>query len=536
MLKSTYKPSASSGSGSGSAPLKPGWSEHRTPSGQPYYYCAETKESTYKRPIVEPVPSPQKNLPIYPSLATPAAANAFMAQVNPQHFQNPKRDTPKNDRPKPQPVDKPRSQAVIPGHDGWYLVYTKYNRRFVYNIVQGASYWRIPEKLKGAILEMDKANMCTKIGDNVMTAKSSQGETTKPAAQEANSDSEYEEIEVTDDEDEPINSEDQEYRETKRSRTEELQDYGTVEFTEEDIMLQLQAMGEGGLDEEQYEGGEWQGMEQEKLSEEDAKALFWDMLDDFKISPFSPWDKLIDDGKVIDDPRYTVLQTTKARKECWDAWTREKIRIQKERRATEEKQDPKLAYISFLSKHASTKLFWPEFKRKHRKEACMTDRNLGDKEREKLYREFVSRLKMSQSQRKADLILLLKSQPLAILNNSANPTNLPTELRAHMKFISVEPAIRDPLVEAFIQALPPPPQGDDSAGDEPVDEATIKAREARQKREKALRDNEQRAEFEKRRQRRELEHSKHALSQGHMELEAAMQVGKHGLQSQLTKD
>ncbi|KAL2890689.1 Pre-mRNA-splicing factor dre4 [Ceratocystis lukuohia] len=537
MLKSTYKPSVAGAAAS--APLLPGWTEHKAPSGQIYYYHAETKQSTYKRPSIQPMPT---GVPVLPSLPTPAAANAFMAQVNPQHFQKPKREAPKNDRPKPQPIDKPRSQVVIPGHDGWYLVYTKYKRRFVYNTVKGASYWRIPDKLKDAILELDKAKIRAEAGLDPSPNTNPQGKTGAGApnlasqTQTVESDSEYEEIEVTDDENENEDDEEDEDRDTKRQRTEELLDNGPVEFTEEDILLQLQAMGEGGFDSEQHVDDEWAGEGQETLSEEDSKALFWDMLDDFKINPFSPWEKLIDDGKVIDDPRYSILHTTKARKECWDAWTREKIRIQKERRATEEKQDPKLAYISFLAEHASVKLFWPEFKRKYRKESCMGDRNLSDKDREKLYRELISRLKMSQNQRKSDLLALLKAQPVTVLNSLTDPSDLPLQLRSHMHFISVEPSIRDPLVEALIQSLPPPPEGLSKTEDLQIDEATAKAQEARRKREKALKDSEERAEFERRKQRRELEYSKQVLKQEQIEIEAAMQVGKHGLHSQLAKD
>ncbi|KAL1890378.1 hypothetical protein Cpir12675_005424 [Ceratocystis pirilliformis] len=540
MLKSTYTPSVAGAAAS--APLLPGWTEHKAPSGQIYYYHAETKQSTFKRPSIQPMPEPQTGVPVLPSLPTPAAANAFMAQVNPHHFQKPKREAPKNDRPKPQPIDKPRSQVVIPGHDGWYLVYTKYKRRFAYNAVKGASYWRIPDKLKDAILELDKAKIRAEAGLDPSPNTKPQGKTGAGApnlasqTQPVESDSEYEEIEVTDDDNESEDDGEDEDRDTKRQRTEEPLDNGPVEFTEEDILLQLQAMGEGGFDGEQHADDEWAGEEQETLSEEDSKALFWDMLDDFKINPFSPWEKLIDDGKMIDDPRYSILHTTKARKECWDAWTREKIRIQKERRATEEKQDPKLGYISFLAEHASVKLFWPEFKRKYRKESCMGDRNLSDKDREKLYRELVSRLKMSQNQRKSDLLALLKAQPVAVLNNLTDPSDLPLQLRSHMHFISVEPSVRDPLVEALIQSLPPPPEGFSKTEDLQIDEAMAKAQEARRKREKALKDSEERAEFERRKQRRELGYSKQVLKQEQMEIEAAMQVGKHGLHSQLAKD
>ncbi len=77
-------------------------------------------------------------------------------------------------------------------------------------------------------------------------------------------------------------------------------------------------MGEDyGLDPEEYDDENWPAAEEEApLSEEDARDLFKDLLNDFKINPYSPWDKLIEEGKIFDDPRYTVLSTMKARREA----------------------------------------------------------------------------------------------------------------------------------------------------------------------------------------------------------------------------
>ncbi|KAF4972784.1 hypothetical protein FZEAL_9525, partial [Fusarium zealandicum] len=171
MLKSTHKPSAAA-----LAPLPPGWSEHTAPTGHTYYYNAESKESTYKRPGTElPPPQPaQAQAPGYPpygsmpSLADPNVANAYMAQLN--QAQNGGQHQNRRGghgagrggfegRPRPQPVDKPRRKEAIPGCEPWLLVYTKYSRRFVYNPEKKTSYWRIPEKLMPGILELDKARI-----------------------------------------------------------------------------------------------------------------------------------------------------------------------------------------------------------------------------------------------------------------------------------------------------------------------------------------------------------------------------------------
>ncbi|KAL7785916.1 hypothetical protein V8C37DRAFT_310340 [Trichoderma ceciliae] len=553
MLKSTHKSVQL-------APLLPGWTEHKAPTGHTYYYNAETKESTYKRPGVQlPIQSaPEPSYSPYaavPNLSDPRVANAYMAQFNqpPQAqrggFGGGARGGFEG-RPRPQPLDKPRKKELIPGCEPWLLVYTKYSRRFVYNPAKNTSYWRIPEKLMPAILEMDKKRIQNKTADGEREDQTkddqSKGEETKavektPAERPDYYDSsEYEEVEVTDDEGggggEDGDENDNEHP-SKRQRTEmeDGQDEGPVEFTEADIVAQLQAMGEEyGLEPGDYDDGnmeDWpEGAEGVEFSEEDAKFLFKDMLIDLNVNPYSAWDKLLEEGKMMEDPRYTALGTTKARKECWDEWTREKIAELKEQRAKQERKDPKIAFMAFLQEKASPKLYWPEFKRKYKKEDPMKDMKLSDKDREKAYREHMNRLKMPQATLKSDLTALLRAQPIHVLNNKSLATSLPAQVLTDIRYISLEPRIRDPLVEAYVQTLPPPPQDPGSAAE---DEEDRKAREARERRERALEERNRMVEEQRRRRERDVAASKARLREEERELEVAMRVGKRGLQSQL---
>lgn len=552
MLKSTHKPSAPSAP----APLPPGWTEHKAPTGHTYYYHAQTKESTYKRPGAEPQPAadPSSTYNPYanvPSLADPRAANAYIAQFNPQPQTQHHRGGHGGGRggfegrPRPQPTDKPRRKEAIPGHEPWILVYTKYSRRFVYNPTKNASYWRIPEKLMPGILELDKARIRDKASGGKETttaegpapaAKEEERATTAvPDEQAAYDSSEYEEVEVTDDEGE---GEEGDGHPSKRQRTEDPAEDAPIEFTEADIAMQLQAMGEDyGLEPGDYDDGnmeDWpEGAEGLDFSEDDAKMLFKDLLNDFNINPYSPWEKLLEEGKAVDDPRYTALTTTKARKECWDEWTREKIADLKEQRARQEKKDPRVAYMALLQEKATPKLYWPEFKRKYKKEPSMKDLNLSDKDREKAYREHIARLKMPQATLKADLSALMKAQPLHLLHNKSLGTGLPAQVLIDARYISLEPAVRDPLVEAYVQSLPPPPEDLDAAAEE--DEGKRKAREARDKREKALEERNRVVEEQRRMRERDIKMSKARLREGERELEMAMRVGSKGLQSQLAE-
>lgn len=197
----------------------------------------------------------------------------------------------------------------------------------------------------------------------------------------------YEEVEVTDDEDDSP---------SKRQRLEAKDDGGPLEFNEDDMAYQLAAMGQDyGLDPGEYDdgqGNDWEeGAEGLPLTEEDSTALFKDMLNDFHIDPYALWEKLIEEGKIIEDERYTCLPNMKSRKDAWVEWSRERIQRLKEQRERQEKTDPRIPYFAFLQRYATPKLYWPEFRRRYKKEPEMRDTKVVDKDREKWYREYVNR-------------------------------------------------------------------------------------------------------------------------------------------------
>jgi hypothetical protein len=383
---------------------------------------------------------------------------------------------------------------------------------------------RIKEKAEA----LAKAQKSIDTGEAPSAAARPAAASAEPEEAEAREDSsEYEEVEVTDDEHEEENP-------SKRQRTEEPNPDGPVEFNEEDIAFQLAAMGqEYGLDPGEYgdeEMGDWEeGAEGIEITPEDSSALFKDLLNDSGINPYSPWEKLVEEGKLVDDMRYTALSSMKSRKEVWEEWTREKTKALREIRAKEEKKDPRIPYLTFLQKHATPKLYWPEFKRKYKKEHEMRDSSMADKDREKLYREHINRLKLPQSTLKSDLSTLLKAQPLALLNRSTLPTHLPPAVLTDIRYISLDASTREPLIEAFISTLAPAPNSGDA--EESV-EAT-RERKDRERRQKALEDRERRVAEEKRRQKRNLELGKGKLREEEAEIAKAMNVTKKGLMDHL---
>ncbi|OJD19307.1 hypothetical protein AJ78_00756 [Emergomyces pasteurianus Ep9510] len=562
MLKSTY---------STLNPLPPGWTEHKAPSGHLYYYNAQTKQSTYKRPSALPSElHPTGALPTQPPSGFPAAfasgpASGFAHQAQlgyppfniADSFDKFRRDNTGqrrgHDRRPRHPEDRPKSKHPIPGCDPWVLVKTKLGRRFVHNPDTNESFWKFPADVLKGVVEYDRLERETKErrvrGELGGEAQPDAGEPkdvppelersafsrNEPAmsGEEEYSD-EYEEVEVTDDEASEADIS------PKRARSDGETDRAHhVEFNEDDIEYQLAAMGEAyGLDPGEYgepnEEGWEEGAEGLPLTEEDSTALFRDLLDDFRINPYTPWEKLIEEGKIIDDTRYTILPNMKSRREAWSDWSRDRIQELKERREKEEKKDPRIRYLAFLQEYATPKLYWPEFKRKYRKEPEMKDSHLSDKDKEKYYRDHISRLKLPESTRKSDLSALLKSTPLHMLNRSSTSDTLPASMVTDLRYISLPPKVRDPLIEAYISTLPPAPEPQDIPVEEQMERDRRRAE--REKREKALAERELRVQEQKRKQRSAVMHGRDMLQQGEAELEMAMRVGKAGLKSHMEPD
>lgn len=421
------------------------------------------------------------------------------------------------------------------------MVKTKLKRRFVYNTETNESFWKFPQEVLKGVIEYDRIEREKKerrergeVSEESETQKSEavpeepgpEPATREAPAEAAEESDEYEEVEVTDDEED-------EEQPSKRTKTDDDQ---PVEFTEEDIEYQLAAMGEEyGLDPGEYgEPGEegWEeGAEGLPLSDDDAVALFRDLLDDFRINPYSPWENIIEEGRIIDDSRYTVLPNMKSRREVWSDWSRDRIQELKERKKNQEKQDPRIKYLAFLQERATPKLYWPEFKRKYRKESEMKDTHLSDKDREKFYREHISRLKLPESTRKSDLSALLKSIPLQSLNRSSSIYALPSTIITDIRYISLSPQLRDSLIETYISTLPAAPEQEHMSAEQ--QEELDRKRADREKREKALAEREKRVEEEKQKQRGDLARGKHLLKEGEAEIEEAMRIRKDGLRSYL---
>ncbi|KAH7397426.1 hypothetical protein BKA66DRAFT_408401 [Pyrenochaeta sp. MPI-SDFR-AT-0127] len=563
------------------APALPqGWTEHKAPSGHTYFYNKETKKSTYTRPTIEtpqahnPPPAPQSSSLDGGAYSnnhnTHPAQNVFNPQRQmqdlifasaPKQFIQPDRSQHQsrgghrgafrgghnsfNDRRRQQD-DRPKHRQDIPNCAPWVLVKTKFGRRFVWNKDTNESFWKFPPRVMTAVVEFDRKERERKerreraehsdvedVDDAMAEIEAELAEAEEEVEivevdgdEGMENDEEYEEVEVTDDEGQEAGSA------PKRQRTEDPIGDQPPNDEDDDLAWQLAQMEEleqmeedQGYDEEVYED------EEPALTEEDCKSLFKELLDDTRISPFTPWDKILEDGVLYDDERYKALPNMIARKECFNEWSRVKAQSLKEEKARLQKRDPRIPYLALLDTHATPKLYWPEFRRKYKKEPELKDGKLSDKEKEKLYRDHIKRLGMRSSELKTDLSGLLRAQPLALLNRSSTLDTLPSTILTDLRYISLPPATRDSLIKTYISTLPPAPEGAAYSAEEEAERAKKWAE--RERREKALAERERRVRDEKRKQERDLAYGKGRLREEEEEIERAMKVGKEGLRGHL---
>ena len=133
---------------------------------------------------------------------------------------------------------------------------------------------------------------------------------------------------------------------------------------------------------------------------------------------------------------------------------------------------------------------------------------------------------MPESSQKSDLVSLLKSIPLHQLNRSTSMGALPPALLTDLRYISLRPSTRNPLIETHISTLQQAPD----AADADLEEQEARARERQERdRRKAIGERQMHVQKEKRKIMEALEYSKGRMRKGEDELQQALNVGKEGL-------
>ena len=480
MLKSTHRSVAPTAV---EPPLAEGWTGHTAPTGHRYYYNASTKQSTYTRPVIQDPEEPLQidfnaTQPDYELQASLLAQDQFRGNEAPAgdprgqaHFTG-GRSYQEHSRRRGHGGDRPKTKASIPNCEPWVLIKTQFGRRFVHNTETKQSLWKFPQEVMMKVIDLDRMEWEAKkkaeeqAERNEEQAKQAdekehaeqlpsvqaQDSAALPTPAEDDSDS-YEEVEVTDDE-----AEDGADPSSKRPRlSPPASDVppGPVEFDEDDIAWQLAQMDEDADDDydANANGDEDEGL---PITDEDTNALFRSLLDDFHISPYTTFERVIEDNELIEDNRYIALPNMHRRKEVFQDWSKDRVAELQELKAAEKakkKDDPRVKYLRFLQQNATPKLYWPEFKRKFKKEPEMKDYDVSDKEREKLYREYVQKIKASESNRRKDLLASLKILPKGELTRRSKIDNLPDSVLKDLTFYLMDEKKRDELVEDFISTL-----------------------------------------------------------------------------------
>ncbi|KPI40036.1 Pre-mRNA-splicing factor dre4 [Cyphellophora attinorum] len=478
MLKSTHRSAGLQPSTS----LPEGWTEHTAPSGHKYYYNKSTKSSTYTRPTIETTAANQGEEPLFAEEAGPdpivqatlRAQEDFARQTaQPGHFtggnsyqQRPPRRGHGGDRPK--------TKAAIPDCGAWVLVTTKFGRRFVHNTETKQSLWKFPQDVMMKVIDMDRAEWerkqrakaiddaqaeKTTKDDGTMTVPKSANEAADkadPPQQDGDESSDYEEVEVTDDE-----AEGEPGIAPKRPRLSVTPPpaTGPAELTEDDIAYQLAAM-EADSDnyyDEDYPNSQPGDQDDEEeglpMTASDSVALFRSLLDSTNTSPYTTFDSLLVLPQLVEDGRWLSLPNMSSRRDAFTSWSRDRVA---ELAALKEQQqaaaaaaadaadsDPKVQYLSFLAEKATPKLYWPEFKRKYKREEIMKAYEPSDKDKEKIYRDFVGKLKLGSGARRKELVDLLKSA-------EKDGGKIPLKVKRDVRYWAVSQAERDEVVGAWL--------------------------------------------------------------------------------------
>jgi FF domain len=325
------------------------------PVAPPTPFSQETSTNPFPPDSAPPQGFNPPGFPAYPAYVGPHPNAPFRGFHNslpdsqfPHRGEKPRGSSHHNRKDRNLLEDRPKSKQAIPGCEPWLLVNTKLGRRFYYHPKNGVSFWKIPEELKEGMEKFDKAGLQQtkrhqgegegqqgqqdELETDVSKAHTGPPKRAFSTLDEYEGSEEYEEVDESDEEDGGNSA--------KRQRTQSPDQ--PIDFNEDDIAWQLAAMGGDGNEDD----GEFAGVDgflelegNDPLTELDSKELFKDMLDDYLVSPYSTWEKVIEEGKVVEDERYKILPNMKSRREVWDEWSRDKIRKLKEEKAKAEKKD-----------------------------------------------------------------------------------------------------------------------------------------------------------------------------------------------------
>ncbi|CEH14239.1 Transcription factor CA150 [Ceraceosorus bombacis] len=413
-------------------PLPAGWTEHVSPTGQPYWYNASTRTSTYHRP---------------------APPGGYAGPPPPLQTSSSVQDTSTNAVAQQPPVvekkkkEKPKVKQPIPGTEGWIKVITTHDNVFYSHPESARSEWTVPDEIKDAVRAMDERE------EEERRAQEERRRKAEEEAREAEENAAHEERERIEAQQRVQREEEQRSRKEQEAKEKELRDAGKRKRGEE---LDDEDEDVGGVDADELlaapaDEGAYNPPPQ--LSHEESKALFMLMLTSLngtpnEINPMAPWDKELVKFVHLND--YGRLTSLRDRQDAFNEWC--KLRLREKRKAgpsgatkpstvasdeteqitanasasthtvnnghARERQEPNGAletYRALLqSSVTSTRTKWEDFRKKHKKERSFFAFGRNDAEREKEFkkwlRELGERKRAAAEKAEEDFVHLLEAR------------------------------------------------------------------------------------------------------------------------------
>ena len=360
-----------------------------------YYHNAQTKESTYIRPL-------------------PAFPIAQQAPPLP-----------------PKKKEKPAVKTPVPGTD-WLRVTTNQGNIFYTHKIKKESIWTVPEEIQDAVKALEAKEQEDKLQQEKEKLEESarraqlereqeiarvKAEVEGAVKRKAELDVPVDEVVVSkkarvDDDDEADDGDDDD------SEEEEWQKEAAAQLAaeaEEEKKLREEEE-KRAREEEEAKSKESKLQlnmpERVDLSVEEGKALFkvhfiihsiatrisdptllssQTLLREKDVNPLHPWDTSL--PLFISDPRYVLLPSVAARREAFDEYCRDRARELRQSQVKREKEDPKQEFERLLNDEVtSTRTSWTDFRRKWKKDRRFYGWGRDDREREKRFREFLKNL------------------------------------------------------------------------------------------------------------------------------------------------
>ncbi|KAG1892466.1 Hsp90 protein-domain-containing protein [Suillus subluteus] len=501
-------------------PLPPGWSEHVGPAGQPYYYHAGTRESTYVRPLPA--------FPIIPQAIIPQP---------------------------PKKKDKPLVKTPIPDTE-WLRVTTTEGNIFYSHKAKKQSVWTVPEEIKDAVEAFERAEEhqevqkqqqeikekdIQKLGfeeeqelkriktemqglvkrkaeepqplDEVVISKKARVEEEEEGEEEGEGEGEDD-----DDDDDESEEEEEWQREAAAQLAAEAEE--EKKRLEEEARLAQEAEDTETKKMQENERSQLNMPDRVDLSIEEAKALFKTLLREKDISPLHPWDTSL--PLFISDPRYVLLPSVSARRDAFDEYCRDRARELRQQNVKKEKAEanPKEEYERLLSQEVkSTRTSWSEFRRTWKKDRRFYGWGRDDREREKRFKDYLKELgerkRIAAEKAEADFFTLLRES--GVVRSDSLWKDVKRKISHDARYDTVgSSSLREELFQTFLKAHGSSSSHSTSTKvkDETCKHGTEEdaERKRRDKKEQALKEREQKVKADRSRMDAEIGRSKMGLN------------------------